>query len=174
MSYYLILHDMLFHFILLFIIFYNTIFYCFLWFLCLCTLFIAALFYFMLYCVMLYLLCQKNPSCQHAMKLSALEYVSFHCFGGCVADTTISAMEVVSSFPVPITRLAHRATDLVKDQGLWVDVKFLHANNPGKQVLQHGCKWMSPFFWDIERYSRPDWRLTIWTSPFLGVWLESW
>lgn len=62
-----------------------------------------------------------------------------------MADATISAMEVVSSFPVPITRLVHRATDLVKDEGLWVDVKFLHANNPGKQVLQHGCKWMSPF-----------------------------
>lgn len=179
MSYYFILHCILFHFILLFIIFYNTIFYCFLWFLCLCTLFIAALFYFMLYCVMLYLylLCQKKSivsTCDEIVSTWACEFFYLHCFGGCVADVTMSTMEVVSSSPVPIIRLAHRATDLVKDQGLWVDVKFLHANNPGKQVLQHGCKWMSPFFGDIERYSRPDWRLTIWTSPFLRVWLECW
>ena len=76
---------MLFHFIVLFIIFYNTIFHCFLWFLCLCTLFIAALFYFMLFYVMLYLniyiyFVKRIPSCQNAMKLSALEHVSFSIF----------------------------------------------------------------------------------------------
>ena len=64
--------------------------------------------------------------------------------GGCVADVTMSTMEVVSSSPVPIVRLAHRATDLVKDQGLWVDVKFLHANNPGKQVLHFILKVGAP------------------------------
>lgn len=180
MSYYSIWNCMLFHFIVLFIIFYYiplflvvSVF--------VYTIHCSTILFYVILCYVvfkyLYLLCQKNSivsKCDEIVSTWACEFFYLHCFGGCVADVTMSTMEVVSSSPVPIVRLAHRATDLVKDQGLWVDVKFLHANNPGKQVLQHGCKWMSPFFWDIERYSRPDWRLTIWTSPFLRVWLESW
>lgn len=111
--------------------------------------------YFMLCCIYIYFVKKKSilSTCYEIVSTWACEFFYFHCLGGCVADTTISAMEVVSSVPVPIIRLAHRATDLVKDQGLWVDVKFLHANNPGKQVLQHGSKWMSPFFlrhWKVQ------------------------
>lgn len=98
--------------------------------------------YVMLY---LYLVCRSSimskydKIIQHVFhQVSTLEHVFFylHCFGGVVAETSVNTMEVVSNCPPPITRLVHRATELVKDHGLWVDVRFVHANNnPGKHVL---------------------------------------
>ena len=180
MSYYFILHCILFHFILLFIIFYNTIFYCFLWFLCLCTLFIAALFYFMLYCVMLYLylLCQKKIhrvnmrwNCQHLSMWVFLSSLFRRLCGRCNYEHhgKWSLAPLSRSFGWLI---AQRTSWRIKAFG-WMSSSCMRTTLASRSCSMDANGWVH-FFGDIERYSRPDWRLTIWTSPFLRVWLECW
>ena len=148
-----------------------------------CTFFFTVLYDAMLCCIYIWFV--DLPSCQNTIKLYNMCFTRFQPLSMCFSTFIVSEVwwQKQVSTPwrwSPTAPRRSRAWSIVQ-RNSWRIMVFGWTSGSCMQTITRAstsCSmdtngWVH-FCWDIERYSRPHWRLTIWTSPLLRIWLESW